>query len=59
MDDGALQVLREWGDCIERVVYGVGGDTYTSTILGTVEGVERQLVKTEDTNMHEDYWKCV
>ena len=45
LDDGAFCVLREWEGCVERVVYGVGGGPYTSTVLGTVNGVEKQLVK--------------
>ncbi|KAM5530171.1 hypothetical protein V8D89_016173 [Ganoderma adspersum] len=59
LDDDAFHVLREWEDCVERVVYGVGGGPYTSTALGAMDGVERQLVKIEDKNMHEGYWKCV
>lgn len=58
LDDGAFQVLQEWGDCVERVVYEVGG-RYTSAILGTVDGMEGQLVKRDDGNMHDDYWKYV
>ena len=57
LDDGAFFVLKEWEDCVERVVYGVGGGPYTSTALDTMNGVERQLVKVEDKEMHDDYWK--
>ena len=59
LDDVALRVLREWDGCIERIVYRHSARPYSSVALKVTDAMERQLVKVEDTDMCDDYWKHV
>ena len=52
----ALQVLRGWEDCVERIVYRHTIIPYVSVAL-SADGM--RLVRRQDMEMREDEWKFV
>ncbi len=55
VNKAALEVLKGWGDYVERVVCTYGGGTYENLTLDE-EG--QRLVRVEDRSMWEGCWTC-
>ncbi len=53
----ASEVLRDWDDCVERVVYRHTIIPYVSVALSG-DGMMR-LVRKQDREMRDDEWKLV
>ncbi|TBU40471.1 hypothetical protein BD309DRAFT_967388 [Dichomitus squalens] len=59
VDKFAVRVLTEWDNYIERIIYRHSARPYISVTLDAAGGMGGQLVKAEDTDMRDDYWKHV
>ncbi|KAI1792630.1 hypothetical protein LXA43DRAFT_1131835 [Ganoderma leucocontextum] len=53
----ALRVLRDWDDCVERIVYRHTIIPYVSVALSGGDGT--RLVRKQDKEMRDDEWKFV